>query len=97
MMFRSFVWLKSLVRNRAYPEGSIAEGYIVEECLTFCSRFLEGTTRFTNERSAAILSQHLTWLAENSTFAPLHISRWDNELFLQKHGQMITDVEVRFS
>lgn len=50
-----------------------------------------------NERSAAILSQHLTWLAENSTFAPLHIPRWDNELFLQKHGQMITDVEVRFS
>ena len=47
MMFRSFVWLKSLVRNRAYPEGSIAEGYTVEECLTFCSRFLEGTTRFT--------------------------------------------------
>nr|XP_045088433.1 uncharacterized protein LOC109747017 isoform X3 [Aegilops tauschii subsp. strangulata] len=26
---RSFVWLKSLVRNRAYPEGSIAEGYTV--------------------------------------------------------------------
>ncbi|XP_044456606.1 uncharacterized protein [Triticum aestivum] len=44
---RSFVWLKSLVRNRTYPEGSIAEGYIVEECLTFCLRFLEGTTRFT--------------------------------------------------
>ena len=35
------------MRNRAYPEGSIAEGYIVEECLTFCSRFREGTTCFT--------------------------------------------------
>ncbi|XP_048532126.1 uncharacterized protein LOC125510880 isoform X2 [Triticum urartu] len=44
---RSFVWLKSLVSNRTYPEGSIAKGYIVEECLTFCLRFLEGTTRFT--------------------------------------------------
>uniref|UniRef100_A0A2N9IH12 CRIB domain-containing protein n=1 Tax=Fagus sylvatica TaxID=28930 RepID=A0A2N9IH12_FAGSY len=33
--------LKSYVRNRAYPEGSIAEGYISEECLTFCSRYLE--------------------------------------------------------
>lgn len=50
-----------------------------------------------NGRLATILCQHLTWLAENSTFAPLHIPRWDNELFLQKHGQMITDVEVRFS
>jgi len=29
------------VRNKAYPEGSIAEGYISEECMTFCSHFLE--------------------------------------------------------
>ncbi|XP_038977865.1 uncharacterized protein LOC120108354 [Phoenix dactylifera] len=36
------VRLKDYVCNRAYPEGSIAEGYIAEECLTFCSRYLEG-------------------------------------------------------
>ncbi|KAH0765493.1 hypothetical protein KY285_001364 [Solanum tuberosum] len=34
--------LKSYVRNRACPEGSIAEAYIANECLTFCSRYLEG-------------------------------------------------------
>ena len=33
--------LKSYVRNKAYPEGSIAEGYIAEESLTFCSRYLD--------------------------------------------------------
>jgi hypothetical protein len=33
--------LKGYVRNKACPEGSIAEGYISEECLTFCSRFFE--------------------------------------------------------
>ena len=33
--------LKDYVRNKAHPEGSIAEGYISEECLTFCSRFLQ--------------------------------------------------------
>jgi len=33
--------LKGFVRNKAHPEGSIAEGYISEECLTFCSRFFE--------------------------------------------------------
>ncbi|XP_052193807.1 uncharacterized protein LOC127802149 [Diospyros lotus] len=39
--------LKSYVRNRAQPEGSIAESYLAEECLTFCSRYLEGIeTRF---------------------------------------------------
>ncbi|XP_058770484.1 uncharacterized protein LOC131644106 isoform X1 [Vicia villosa] len=33
--------LKSHVRNKAKPEGSIAEGYRFEEILTFCSRYLE--------------------------------------------------------
>ena len=33
--------LKAYVRNKAHPEGSIAEGYILEECMTFCSRFLQ--------------------------------------------------------
>lgn len=39
--------LKSFVRNKAQPEGSIAEGYLVEEFLTFCSRYLDNIeTRF---------------------------------------------------
>ena len=28
------------MRNRNYPEGSIVEGYLADECLTFCSRYL---------------------------------------------------------
>ncbi|OMO86779.1 hypothetical protein CCACVL1_09462 [Corchorus capsularis] len=35
--------LKSYVRNKARPEGSIAEAYIVQECMHFCSRYLHGT------------------------------------------------------
>ncbi|KAL6189175.1 hypothetical protein ACLB2K_040565 [Fragaria x ananassa] len=31
---------KRYVRNRAHPEGSIAEGYIAEESLMFCSLYL---------------------------------------------------------
>lgn len=39
--------LKAYVRNKARPEGSIAEGYLVDECLTFCSRYLKNTpTKF---------------------------------------------------
>ncbi|XP_020968056.1 uncharacterized protein LOC107618653 isoform X3 [Arachis ipaensis] len=40
--------LKGYVRNRSRPEGSIAEVYLAEECLTFCLRYLhEGVkTRF---------------------------------------------------
>ncbi|XP_029130648.1 uncharacterized protein LOC114917000 [Cajanus cajan] len=33
--------LKSFVRNKARPEGSIAEGYLMEEILTYCSRYLD--------------------------------------------------------
>jgi hypothetical protein len=33
--------LKGYVRNKAHLEGSIAEGYISEECMVFCSRFLK--------------------------------------------------------
>jgi hypothetical protein len=33
--------LKGYVRNKAHPEGSIAKGYISQECMVFCSRFLK--------------------------------------------------------
>ncbi|XWS48292.1 hypothetical protein CRYUN_Cryun13aG0062700 [Craigia yunnanensis] len=39
--------LKLYVRNKAQLEGSITKAYIVDECLTFCSRYLEGVdTKF---------------------------------------------------
>lgn len=33
--------LKNFVRNKAKPEGSIAEGYVAEEALSFCSMYLQ--------------------------------------------------------
>jgi hypothetical protein len=42
--------LKRYVRNRARPEGSIAEAYIADECLTFCFRYMDDVqTRFNRE------------------------------------------------
>ena len=39
--------LKDYVRNSAKPEGSIAEGFVVDEALTFCSRYFDDVeTRF---------------------------------------------------
>ncbi|XP_052115062.1 uncharacterized protein LOC127745701 [Arachis duranensis] len=34
--------LKSYVRNKSCPEDSIAEAYLAEKCLAFCSRYLHG-------------------------------------------------------
>ncbi|KAL5581895.1 hypothetical protein UlMin_014337 [Ulmus minor] len=39
--------LKDYVRNAAKPEGSISEGYVVDEALTFCLRYFDDIeTRF---------------------------------------------------
>lgn len=56
------------MRTRSHPEGSIAEGYIVEECLTFCSRYLSsGETRL-NKSSRNDDSTHETNTLEGSSF-----------------------------
>jgi len=34
------------VRNKAAPEGCIAEGYIAIELVTFCSRYLKNASTF---------------------------------------------------
>nr|GEY86785.1 hypothetical protein [Tanacetum cinerariifolium] len=39
--------LKGYVRNKAKPEGSIAEGYVAEEALTFSSHYFQDVTRST--------------------------------------------------
>ena len=36
------------MRNRAQPEGSSAEGYTLEETITFCSRYLDGVETLFN-------------------------------------------------
>ncbi|KAL5581119.1 hypothetical protein UlMin_013561 [Ulmus minor] len=42
-----YMRLKDYVRNAAKPEGSISEGYVVDEALTFCSRYFDDIeTRF---------------------------------------------------
>jgi len=34
--------LKSYVRNKVRPKGCIVEAYIAQECVHFCSRYLDG-------------------------------------------------------
>ncbi|KAD0884347.1 hypothetical protein E3N88_43588 [Mikania micrantha] len=47
---RDLLKLKLYVHNRAHPEGSIAEGYLAEESIIFCSWYLSNVeTVFTRE------------------------------------------------
>ncbi|XXG69625.1 hypothetical protein AAC387_Pa06g2439 [Persea americana] len=47
--------LKRFVRNRARPEGSIVEAYIVKECLTFCS--ISEVTSYLEEHKNLLMMQ----------------------------------------
>ncbi|XP_056686012.1 uncharacterized protein [Spinacia oleracea] len=48
---RYLAFLKSHGSNKAQPEGSIAEGYLLWETITFCSRYLESVeTIFTRPK-----------------------------------------------
>ena len=56
---RRLGYLKNTVRNRARPEGSIAEGYIMDESTTYYSRYFndELETRFNRDRSKQVKEQ----------------------------------------
>jgi hypothetical protein len=47
---RRLYTLKCYVRNRSQPEGSSVEAYVADECLTFCSKYMDDVdTRFNRE------------------------------------------------
>ena len=53
--------LKSYVRNKNHPEGSIAEGYIAEECASFCLRYLHDVeTKYDREARNYVIANNIT-------------------------------------
>ncbi|WVZ84116.1 hypothetical protein U9M48_031177 [Paspalum notatum var. saurae] len=93
-MERFFVRLKAPVKNRAHPEGSIAEGYRLEECMTFCSRFLEGNTRFTRpsrnpEPSDKTKEMSLFDSAGEPIGKATNVNQFDSQLLIQAHRYVL--------
>ncbi|KAK5825816.1 hypothetical protein PVK06_020684 [Gossypium arboreum] len=78
MVFRFLSKLKSYCRNKRYPEGSIAEGYLAEECMTFCSRYLDVETR----------------LNRPSRNARLNDPNLDKTYLFQSYGEPIDKAEI---
>ena len=72
---RYLACLKSHMRNKAHMEGSIAEGYLVDECLTFCSRYLESAETVFNRPIRN--SKHSTSVVLNITL--------DRKSWIQAH------------
>ena len=47
--------MKCYVRNRARPEGLIVEAYIADECLIFCSKYMDNVeTRFSGNQGTRV-------------------------------------------
>nr|KYP46553.1 hypothetical protein KK1_031844 [Cajanus cajan] len=63
--------LKSYVRNRAQPEGSIAEGYMAEEALTFCSRYLDGIETIFNRLGRVNDEPDIVSHSQSTLFPPI--------------------------
>ena len=78
MVFRFLSKLKSYCSNKRYPEGSIAKGYLEEECMTFCSRYLDVETR----------------LNRPSRNAGLNDPNLDKTYLFQSYGEPISKVEI---
>ncbi|XP_020082508.1 uncharacterized protein LOC109706120 [Ananas comosus] len=83
---RFFVRLKSYVRNRAHPEGSIAEGYIAEECLTFCSRQFIDMEKRKRRRHTHLTAQDIEKLVSEKfhEWFEKQVMRMDNPTISQK-------------
>ena len=75
--------LKSYVHNKTYPEGSIAEGYIAEECLTFCSRYFKSVETIFNRPVRNV---------EESTGAVVSITL-DSNSWIQAHRYVLFNCE----
>ena len=56
--------LKNYVGNKARPEGSITEGYVADEAMTFCSMYFKGVetkfNRLDRNKDEVYVPRHLT-------------------------------------
>nr|KYP57991.1 hypothetical protein KK1_004279 [Cajanus cajan] len=90
--------LKKFVRNKAQPEGSIVEGWMSEELLTFCSRYLDNEieTRFNRGgrvhddpiQSSSCLFPNVGKPIGGSTYFTLTPKEW-----LQAHRHVLVNCE----
>ncbi|KAH1039995.1 hypothetical protein J1N35_041738 [Gossypium stocksii] len=95
IVFRFLCKLKSYCHNKRYPEGSIVEGYLAEECMTFCSRYLEDVeTRMSRPNRNARLTNHnlaKTYLFRSygQLIGKVKIAHLDDKSWVQAHQYVL--------
>ncbi|XP_010418679.1 PREDICTED: uncharacterized protein LOC104704260 [Camelina sativa] len=71
--------LKDFVRNMARPEGCIAESYLAEECMRFCSDFLKKTTNADEKMERNADYENCSILEGRPISAPTSCTLTENE------------------
>ncbi|KAK5833474.1 hypothetical protein PVK06_017312 [Gossypium arboreum] len=94
MVFRFLSKLKSYYRNKRYLEGSIAKCYLAEECMTFCSRYLDVETRLNRpSRNAGLNDPNLdkTYLFQSygEPTGKVEIVELDDRSWIQAHRYVL--------
>lgn len=95
---RYLLRLKNYVRNRAHPEGSMAESYMAEECATFCFRYLEGVeTRYNrggrNEDDSEDDNSTYLLLSGGRKMGKVEFIRLDETTLVQAHRYVLFQLE----
>ncbi|XP_019259987.1 PREDICTED: uncharacterized protein LOC109238017 [Nicotiana attenuata] len=92
--------LKSYVRNRACPEGSIAEAYIANECMAFCSRYLEGgdsrsycSTKWSDEIEHETNKEESLFPTVGESYGRVDVFELDDKTWLQAHRHVLFNCE----
>ncbi|KAK5771693.1 hypothetical protein PVK06_047930 [Gossypium arboreum] len=95
MVFRFLSKLKFYCRNKCYSEGSIAEGYLAEECMTFCSRYLEDVETRLNRpsRNAGLndpsLAETYLFQSYGKPIDKVEIAELDDRSWIQAHRYVL--------
>ncbi|XP_039115825.1 uncharacterized protein LOC120251353 [Dioscorea cayenensis subsp. rotundata] len=98
---RFLLKLKSYVRNKRYPEGSIAEGFLAEECVTFCSRYLVNVETVFNRPGRNLKEVHDEVLASSYLFesggepiGKVEVAELDDRSWAQAHRYVLLHYEA---
>jgi hypothetical protein len=98
---RRLLTCKRYVQNTSRPEGSIAEAYVIDECLTFCSRYFDDVETRWNRPGrieSGMIRQLVMYLFLTMvcTFSEGH-STWRLVMTMRRWFGMCSEVALRFS
>ncbi|XP_075075406.1 uncharacterized protein LOC142162713 [Nicotiana tabacum] len=92
--------LKSYVRNRECPKGSIAEAYIANECMAFCSQYLEGgdsrsyySRKWSDEIEHETNKEESLFPTVGESYGRVDVFELDDKTWLQAHRHVLFNCE----